>query len=238
MKAKSICIISYRFLLFSLLLLQNAFIGCSGQHRSALDAAPPQAQKIEQVLTIHGDARIDNYFWLRERENPQVIAYLTAENAYKDAVLQKSGKLQKQLYKEIVGRIEQTDVSVPYKDNGYYYYTRYEKGGEHPIYCRKKESLDAVEEIMLNVNDMARGHDFYHGVGLEVSEDNKFLAFAVDTVSRRKYSLHFKNLETGEILADNIPNTSGSAAWANDNQTVFYVTKDSTLRPDKVFRHV
>ncbi|HEX9974669.1 MAG TPA: prolyl oligopeptidase family serine peptidase, partial [bacterium] len=224
--------------LLTLFLLLIIIISCSKQQQSPQNLIPPKAKKIVQELTIHGDTRIDDYFWLRERDNPEVIEYLTAENAYKDAMLQHTEKLQKKLFKEIVGRIKQTDISVPYKDNGYFYYVRYEEGKEYPIYCRKMESLDAPEQIMLNVNDMAQGYGFYQVVGLSVSEDNNFLAFGVDTVSRRKYTVHFKNLETGEISADEIPNTSGGAVWANDNKTVFYATKDSTLRPFKIFKHI
>lgn len=225
--------------LFYIALLLLLILGsCSESDKIKQDLEPPKAKKIKQELTIHGDTRIDEYFWLRERENPEVIEYLTAENAYKDAVLKHTEKLQKKLFKEIVGRIKQTDMSVPYKDNGYFYYIRYEKGKEYPIYCRKKDNLEAPEQIMLNVNEMAKGYDFYQVVGTRVSEDNKFLAFGVDTVSRRKYALHFKNLETGEILPDAIPNTSGGATWANDNKTVFYATKDTTLRPDKIMKHV
>jgi len=225
--------------LFLILIVFTLIIsGCSKQEKVKPDLAPPIAKKIQQQLTIHEHTRIDDYFWLRERENPEVIEYLKAENDYKDAMLKHTEKLQKKLFKEIVGRIKQTDMSVPYKDNGYFYYTRYEKGQEHPIYCRKKETLEAKEQVMLNVNQMAEGHEFYQVVGTSVSEDNKFLAFGVDTVSRRKYTVLFKNLETGEILPDAIPNTSGGAAWANDNQTVFYATKDSTLRPYKIMKHV
>lgn len=226
------------FFLLSLSLLLMMPIGCSKQQQAPQNLTPPAAKKIAKALTIHGDTRSDDYFWLRERDNPEVIEYLNAENAYKTAMLRHTEKLQKKLFKEIVGRIKQTDVSVPYKDNGYFYYVRYEKGKEYPIYCRKKESLEADEEIMLNVNDMAKGHEFYQVVGLDVSENNKYLAFGVDTVSRRKYTIHFKNLETGEIATDAIPNTAGGAVWANDNKTVFYATKDSTLRPFKIFKHV
>ncbi len=225
-------------LVITLSLFTLLWAGCSNQQVDHQKIAPPKARKIPQELTIHGHTRIDNYFWLRDRDNPEVIAYLQAENDYKDAVLKHTQKLQQKLYKEIIGRFKQTDMSVPYKDNGYYYYTRYEEGQEHPIYCRKKGSLDADEEIMLNVNELARGHDYYQVVGLSVSDDNRFLAFGVDTVSRRKYTIHFKNLETNEILPDALPVTSGGAAWASDNRTVFYAIKDSTLRPFKIMRHV
>ncbi len=221
------------FIIFTLILG-----GCSKNEQLKQNLVPPRAKKIQKALTIHGDTRIDNYFWLKERDNPEVIEYLKAENEYKNAVLKHAVKLQKKLYKEIVGRIKQTDMSVPYKDNGYFYYTRYEKGQEQPIYCRKKATPDAKEEVMLDVNEMAKGHDYYQVVGTNVSEDNKFLAFGVDTVSRRKYTVYFKDLETGEILPDAILNTTGGAAWANDNKTLFYATKDSTLRPFKIMKHV
>ncbi len=199
---------------------------------------PPVAKKIPKELTIHGDTRIDNYFWLRERENPEVIEYLKAENAYTDSVMAHTKDLQKKLYNEIVARIKQDDKSVPYKKNGYFYYVRYEKGAEYPIYCRKKGSLDAKEEIMLDVNEMAKGYAYYQLVGLNVSEDNKLLAFGVDTVSRRKYTIYVKNLETGELLPDKISITTGGSTWSNDNKTLYYTTKDpETLRSNKIFRH-
>lgn len=216
----------------------SLFMNCSLEQKKLENVMPPVAEKIPKELTIHNDTRIDDYFWLRERENPKVIDYLEAENDYLKKVMQHTEKFQKKLFREIVGRIKQTDMSVPYKTNGYFYYTRYEEGKEYPIYCRKKGSLEADEEIMLNVNEMAEGHAFYQVRGLNVSEDNMLLAFGVDTVSRRKYTIHFKNLETGEILPDKIPNTTGSATWANDNKTVFYATKDSTLRSHKIMRHV
>ncbi|MFQ6092166.1 MAG: S9 family peptidase [bacterium] len=202
------------------------------------DLKPPKAEKIKKELTIHGHTRIDYYYWFNERENPKVIEYLQAENEYTNGVMKHTEKLQEKLYNEIVGRIKQTDMSVPYKSNGYFYYRRYEEGKEYPIYARKKGSLEADEEIMLDVPKMAEGYAFYHVAGRSVSENNKFLAFGVDTVSRRQYTIHFKNLETGEILEDEIPNTTGSATWANDNKTVFYATKDSTLRPHKIMKHV
>jgi len=209
--------------------------GCT----QAKKAEPPVAEIIPKELTIHGHTRVDNYYWLNQRENSKVIEYLEAENAYKDAVLKHTERLQEKLYDEIIGRIKQTDMSVPYKDNGYYYYTRYEEGGEYPIYCRKKETLEAEEEILLNVNEMAKGYDYYSVAGHSVSTNNELIAFGVDTVSRRKYTIYFKNLTTGELLQDEIPVTSGRATWANDNKTVFYALKDEiTLRSYKIMRHV
>lgn len=200
---------------------------------------PPVAKIVPKELTIHGHTRVDNYYWLRERDNPEVIEYLKAENAYKDAMMAHTEKLQEKLYNEIIGRIKQTDMSVPYMLRGYLYYTRYEEGKEYPIYCRKKGGEEAPEEVMLNVNDMAEGHDFYAVTGLRVSLDNKLLAFGVDTVGRRKYVIQVKNLETGEILPDQMEVTTGSAAWANDNKTLFYTKKDpTTLRAYKVYKHM
>jgi len=218
------------------LVLFGFFSGCTRQDKSEIQ--PPEAKKIKKELTIHGDTRVDYYYWLRERDNPEVIAYLKAENEYLEKKMAHTEALQEKLFNEIVGRIKQTDMSVPYKDNGYYYYSRFEEGNEYPFYCRKKGSLDGEEQIMLNVNQMAEGYDFFNVGGLSVSMDNKLLAYGVDTVSRRKYTIHFKNLETGEVLADAIPDTSGAAAWVNDNKTIFYALKDDTLRPYKIFKHV
>lgn len=197
----------------------------------------PKAKIEPKQLTIHGDTRTDNYYWLNQRENPEVIAYLEAENAFTKGMMAHTEGLQEKLFSEIVGRIKQTDISVPYLDNGYYYYTRYEEGKEYPLYCRKKGSLDAPEEIMLNVNEMAEGFPYYAVGGLEISDDNRLLAYSVDTVSRRIYTIYFKDLVSGEILPDRIGNTSGNIAWAGDNLTLFYSTKDESLRPDKIWKH-
>ncbi|QCR24709.1 S9 family peptidase [Pontibacter sp. SGAir0037] len=197
----------------------------------------PGAKKQPKELTAHGHTRIDNYYWLNERENPEVIAYLNAENEYTKQMMAHTEDLQKKLFDEIVGRIKQTDESVPYKKNGYFYITRYEAGKEYPIYARKKGSLNAAEEIMLNANERAKGNSYYAAAGLNVSPNNQLMAFGEDTVSRRKYTIRFKNLATGEILPDKIPNTTGGAVWANDNKTIFYTMKDAALRSFKIFRH-
>ena len=223
------------FGLAALCLVLFTFSGC----QKAQKPEPPVAEMIPKELTIHGHTRIDNYYWLNQRENPKVIEYLEAENAYKDAVLKHTEALQEKLYDEILGRIKKTDMSVPYKENGYYYYTRYEEESEYPIYCRKKGDLEADEEILLNVNEMAKGYDYYSVAGHSVSPNNTLIAFGVDTVSRRKYTLYFKDLTTGELLPDQIPVTSGRAVWANDNKTVFYALKDEvTLRSYKIMKHV
>lgn len=201
------------------------------------DIQPPTAKKVAKELTIHGDTRTDNYYWLKEREDEEVINYLKAENAYKDAMLSHTKDLQQELYDEIVGRIKQEDQSVPYKHNGYYYITRYEEGQEYPIYSRKKETLEAEEEILLNVNELAKPYDYYNVAGRSVSPNNKLMAYGEDTLSRRIYTLKFKNLETGEMLEDVVLNTTGSAVWAADNETIFYTAKDASLRGYKIFRH-
>ncbi|MDX2430614.1 MAG: S9 family peptidase, partial [Bacteroides sp.] len=198
----------------------------------------PVAAKKPKELTIHGDTRVDPYYWLRERESPEVIAYLNAENAYREGVMKGSDNLQESLFQEIIGRIKQTDESVPYKENGYYYYVRHEEGKEYPIFCRKKESLEAEEEIIANVNEMAEGHTYYDLGGVSISPDNRYAVMGIDTVSRRKYTLMIKDLETGKMLDDMIPMTTGGSSWASDNRTIFYTMKDEeTLRSKAIFRH-
>ncbi|MFC2158800.1 S9 family peptidase [Acidobacteriota bacterium] len=222
-----------------LLLILSCLIpsGCSKKETQSV-IEPPVAEKIPKELTIHDQTRIDDYYWLKEREDPKVIDYLTAENKYLDSMMKSTEEFKENLFQEIIGRIEQTDMSVPYKKRGYYYYSRYEEGNEYSVYCRKKGSLEADEEILLNVNEMAAGFDYYDVSGLEVSPDTNLIAFGVDTVSRRKYTIRFKDLRTGEMLSDEIPNTTGNPQWANDNTTVFYSRKDESLRPFKVFKHV
>ena len=200
---------------------------------------PPVAKKIMKELTIHGHTRVDNYYWMNERENPEVIAHLEAENAYKDAVMKHTEPLQGKLFEEIKSKIKPENESVPYKKNGYYYYYKQLPGKEYDVNCRKKGSLDAEEEVMLDENVLAEGQDFFMLGGLSVSPDNKLIAYGVDTVSRRKYTIYFKNLETGETLEDAIPLTTGSAVWANDNKTIYYTLKDDvTLRSEKIMKHV
>ncbi len=209
----------------------------------------PVAEKADTLLTEHGQTRVDPYFWMRltdEQKNAEepdqhtqkVLNYLNEENDFTKKVMSHTEDLQQKLYDEMVGRIKKDDESVPYFSNGYWYYSRYEEGGEYPIHCRKKGTLEATEEIMINVNELAEGYAYYATSGLSVSPDNKILAFGEDTLSRRIYTMRFKNLETGEYLQDRIENTSGAAAWANDNKTFFYGTKHKiTLLPDKVFTH-
>ena len=200
---------------------------------------PPKAKKTPKIFKEHGHVRTDNYYWLNDRENQEVIAYLKEENEYTETVFNFPTKsLQKTLFDEMVGRIPQKDSSVPYTVNGYTYYTRFEEGKEYPVYCRKKAGGNMPEQIMLDSNQMAKGHAFFDLNNWEVSPDNRIIAYSLDTVSRRQYTIYFKNLETGETLTDKIINTSGDIAWGNDSQTVFYTKKNKALRPYQVFRHL
>lgn len=210
------------------------------------DIKSPVAEK--DATELSGN-RIDNYYWMKlsdeqknaeqkDEQTQKVINYLTAENEYLAAKMKHTEALQKKLYDEMIGRIKQTDESVPYKDNGYWYYTRYEQGQEYPIYCRKKGTMESAEEILLNVNEMAKGHDYYSIIGLSVSEDNNLLAYAEDSVSRRRYTVYVKDLKTGKLVEEPVPNTEGEVTWANDNKTYFYTKKDSvTLRSRWIIKH-
>jgi oligopeptidase B len=195
-------------------------------------------QKIPEKLEIHGDVRIDNYFWLNERDNPDVIDYLEAENAYIERVMAPYGGLQNSLFEEMKSRIKQDDQSVPYRDGDYFYYYRYEEGREYPIYCRKKGSLGADEEILLDVNIGAEGHEFYSVRGFAVSPDHGTATYGVDTRGRRFYTLHFLDLETGKLLPRRIENVTADVEWANDSKTILYTRQDpETLRSFQVYRH-
>ena len=198
---------------------------------------PPVAAIRPHTMTKHGHTRIDNYYWLNERENPEVLAYLEAENQYADTCLKHTEPLQKQLFEEMTGRIKQDDNSVPIKIRDYYHYTRYEEGKEYPLFCRKKHSLDASEEILLVCNALAEGHAFFDIGEVSLSEDDRLLAYSVDTVSRRIYTVYVKDLATGDLVGEPIIGTSGNVVWASDNRTLFYGVKDETLRPYKIMRH-
>ena len=199
---------------------------------------PPVANKIPKELEKFGEVRIDNYFWLKDRENPEVIDYLKKENAYYKKMTAHTKEFQKELFEEMKGRIKEDDESVPYLYNGYYYITRFEKGKNYPIYSRKKDSLSANEEILFNCNTLAKGNSYFQLGGLSISPNNKLASFSFDTVGRRIYTIQVKNLETGKILSDKIEEVTGSAVWANDNKTIFYSSQDQiTLRSDKIFKH-
>jgi oligopeptidase B len=199
---------------------------------------PPIAKVIQHELEKHGHVRIDNYYWLNDRENPEVIDYLNKENDFYNQSTAHTKDFQKDLFEEMKARIKEDDSSVPYFYNGYYYITRFEKGKDYPIHSRKKGSLEAKEEIMFDCNEMAKGHSYFNLNGISISEDNKWVSYGVDTVSRRQYTIQIKNLETNEILPLKIENTTGGATWASDNKTLFYSRKDEvTLRPDRIYKH-
>lgn len=202
------------------------------------DIQAPIAIVRPHELTAHNHTRIDNYFWLNDREDQEVIDYLNAENAYYEGQTAHTKAFQADLFEEMKSRIKEDDSSVPYFYNGYYYITRFEKGKDYPIFSRKQGSLEADEEIMFDCNVMAEGHSYFHLRGINVSEDNQWVAFGVDTVSRREYTLQVKNLVTGEISPISIEKTTGSSTWAADNKTLFYSRKDEvTLRADKIYKH-
>ena len=209
----------------------------------------PDAVKKPYEMTIHGDTRVDNYYWMRlsdeqksaqnyDEHTQEVVEYINLENEYTQGSLAHTKKFQDDLFNEMVGRIKKDDETVPYLKNGYYYYSRYEEKKEYAIYCRKKGYLDAEEEVMLDGNELAGGYDYFSVGGMSVSPDNNWLAYGIDTLSRRFFTIHFKNLSTGNVLKQTIPNTTGSAAWANDNKTVFYTSKNkTTLLSEKIYRH-
>ena len=198
----------------------------------------PLAKKKPQQLEKHNDIRIDNYFWMKDREHPEVINYLNAENAYCDESMAHTKAFQKDLFEEMKGRIKEDDSSVPYKYNGYWYITKFEKGKDYPIYLRKKDSLDNPEELLFDCNAMAEGERYFKLAGISISPDNTLVSFGIDKTGRRNYTIYVKDLTTGQIKSDAIPNTTGSSSWANDNQTLFYTKKDEvTLRAYQIYRH-
>lgn len=201
---------------------------------------PPVAEKHPKEFKAHGDTRVDDYYWLNERENPKVIDYLKAENSYLDTMMSGTRAFQEKLFAEMKGRIKEKDESLPFKNNGYWYYSRFEEGKQYPLFCRKKETLEAPEEIMLDQNKMAEGFKYYSIGGRIVSDNNELLAYTVDSVSRRLYGLRFKNLVTGEIYPETIPHVDGgNLSWAADNKTFFYIRKNvETLLGYQVWRHL
>lgn len=200
---------------------------------------PPIAKKVHKELTIHNHTRIDNYYWLNDRENLEVIDYLKAENNYYAENTKHTQGFKELLYKELRGRIKEEDESVPYRFNGYEYQTKYKEGQEYPLYTRTKLLTGAKEELMFDCNTMAEGFDYFQLSGMAVSPNNQWVAFGIDTVSRRQYHLQFKNLLTGEISKEKIDNTTGGGVWANDNKTFFYTKKNTeTLRSEKIYKHI
>lgn len=207
------------------------------KNKSAAKVSPPQAEKHPHTSVLHGDERIDNYFWMRDRNSPQVIAYLAAENAYTEAMMQHTEGLQKTLYNEMLSRIKETDLSVPYRKGDFYYYSRTEAGKAYPIYCRRHVSPKATEAVLLDQNQLASEHDFFSLGVLQVSPNHQLLAYSVDTTGDEQYTLFFLDLTINQLYPESIAATSLAFAWGNDSQTVFYTKVDLLNRPDKLFRH-
>jgi oligopeptidase B len=230
------------FSAISIIIMQSC---SSNESKIKFDGFPegidaPTAEKRQHITVIHGDTLSDDFFWLRDddRKNPEVIAYLEAENRYLDTMMSGTSALQEQLFAEMKGRIKEKDESVPVFNRGYYYYSRTDEGKEYYKYCRRKGSMDAQEEVLLDVDEMAKGFAYYSIGGISISDDQNWMVYGVDTVSRRQYTLYFKNLVTGEVLTEKIANTEGYAEWAADNQTIFYTVKNpKTLLSEKIFRH-
>ncbi len=234
--------------LIVLMILFSTVVSCknANKEKSATlwpKAVAPVAEVKPYQRVMHGDTVVDNYYWMidyfkKGADSTKVLAYLEAENNYLDTVMSGTKAVQEQLFKELKGRIKEKDESVPVFNNGYYYYSRTDDGKEYFKYCRKKGSLDAKEEVLLDVDEMAKGLPYYSATGMKVSPDNKLLAFGVDQVSRRQYTIHIKNLETGEIYKESIPNTDADPIWAADNKTIFYTSKNKeTLLSEKIKRH-
>ncbi|MDQ3557366.1 MAG: S9 family peptidase [Gemmatimonadota bacterium] len=218
--------------------LAAACSGVTTQHAPAAGAAsPPVARIVPRTDTLHGEVRTDDYFWLRDRDNPETIAYLEAENRYTDAAMAHTESLQETLYGEMLGRIQQTDLSVPEKRGPYWYYSRTVEGEQYPIFARKRGSLDAPEEVLLDQNEMARGIGYFRIYAMTVSPDHRRLAFSVDTAGSERLTLMVKDLASGTILPDRVDDIHFGLVWAADNQTLFYTRTDASHRPDRVLRH-
>jgi oligopeptidase B len=224
---------------FTCLLFNLTTLSLMAQTLSTAGTSAPVAKKIPHEITTHNHKRIDNYYWLNQRTDQEVLDYLTAENTYLEKVMSPVKELRESLFEEMKGRIKENDESVPYKDGSYLYYTRFVEGGEYPVYCRKKVGTE-IEEVIIDGNELGKGQEYFDLGGLEISDNEDFAIFAVDVIGRRNYTLKVKNLKTGEVFADEIINTEGgNYAWATDNKTIFYVAKDQqTLLGDRVFRHV
>lgn len=224
-------------------LIGAAIVACltfayAGESQGTGNIAPPVAKTFPKIDTIHGDILVDNYFWLKQKNDPEVIEYLKAENTYTTMIMKHTEAFQQELYEEMLSRIKETDLSVPEKLDDYYYYKRTEQGKQYPIYCRKKGSLDAKEEILLNQNTLAENYDYLEIGALKISPDHNLLAYPVDTSGSEWFTLFIKDLKTGELYNEQISNTGYSIAWASDNRNLFYTTLDNAKRPYKLYRHV
>jgi oligopeptidase B len=225
---------------FLSLILLSALFSCDTKTQNSMSELPnaPLAKQIPKNLTIHDDVRIDEFYWLNDRENPEVIDYLNKENDYYNAHTAHTKAFQTSLFDEMKSRIKEDDSSVPYKYNGYWYITKYEKGKDYPIYTRKKETLEAEEELLFDCNEMAKDHSYFRLVGLNISLNNNLVSYGIDTTGRRQYTLYIKDLKTNTVLEDEISNTTGGSTWANDNKTLYYTKKDeTTLRSEAIFKH-
>src|SRR5262245_17485735 len=229
------------YLLLCCLTLSLLLPACSAARTAALDSTaspPPIAEKRPKTITVHGDSRVDDYFWLRDKTDPKVMEYLKAEDAYADGAMKATAGLQDTLYKEMVGHIKETDETAPYRRGDYFYYSRTIAGKQYAVYCRKHTSLDAPEEVVIDLNELGTGQPFMALGSFAPSDDGQLLAYSTDNTGYRQYTLRVKNLKTGELLQDRIERVD-NVAWASDNKTIFYVTEDAvTKRHDKFFRHV
>ena len=226
--------------LLQLLFVSFFILSCKKDSKTTMSDSfqPPLAPQNQKKLSSNDDVRIDEFYWLNDRENKDVIDYLNKENDYYNGVTAHTNDFQTDLFEEMKSRIKEDDSSVPYKYNGYWYITRYEKGKDYPIYTRKKESLDADEELLFDCNEMAKGHSYFRLSGLNVSPDNNLVSYGVDTVGRRQYTLHVKDLKTNTVFPDKVSNTTGGSTWANDNNTLFYTLKnETTLRSEAIYKH-
>lgn len=231
-------IVNFRFLPILTALAVSALIVNTMNPSQAQNITPPDVRPIPHTTVVHGDTLVDPYFWLNQRENPEVLDYLRAENAYAEAKLAHTKDLQAKLFEEMKGRIKEDDRNVPYFSKGYWYYSKVQKGQDYAVYCRRLGSMEAPEEIMLDANRYAEGHGYFNVTGLKVSPDNRYLLFFMDTVGRRQYTLCVKDLRSGNDLPDRVFPANGSAAWAADNRTIFFGTSDAqTLRADCIWKH-
>jgi oligopeptidase B len=210
----------------------------SAERAEAGEAQPPAARTVPRVHTIHGESRIDEYFWLRNREDPEVLAHLEAENRYTERVMRHTEPLQELLYQELRGRIKEADLSVPTREDGWLYYTRTEAGAQYPIFCRRRDEDGAAEEVLLDLNQLAAGHAYFRMGAFEVSPDHRLLAWSADTTGAESFTVFVKDLATGDLFPETIEGASPSAAWANDSRTLFYILLDEVRRPSRLLRHV
>ena len=218
------------------LAVAGGLLAASLQADDVLDTKGPMAKKVEKIETVHGDKLVDDYFWLRDRKDPEVRAYLEAENTYADSVMKPTVALQEKLYQEMLARIKETDLSVPYREGAFFYYSRTEQGKQYPIYCRKQQNLEAPEQVLLDLNEMSRGERFMAVQSFEISDNANLLAYTTDKTGFREYTLHVRDLTTGKDLPETVEKVS-SVAWAADNRTLFYTVDDRAKRPYRMYRH-